>query len=1418
MITEIFAEWVARAPEALAVTCGGERVTYAELDARANRLAHALLAQGIGAGDRVGVCLPRGTEPVVALLGVLKAGAAAVPLDPEYPRERLEFMVHDAGLAVVLTAPTTEALMRQAGAPALVAVADAIGQPETAPVVAVFPQSPAYVFYTSGSTGRPKGVVLPHEGFVRVVRDPHFDIRASDVVSQLSTLSFDAGALEVWNALLNGAVLAVSVERMLSVGELGAFVRAHGVSVLWLTAGLFHEVVDADVRVFDGVRVVMSGGDALSPRHCRKVLAEVPGVRLVNVYGPTEVSIAASSHVIEGPVLLGGPVPDTRLWVLDGCLEPVGVGVEGELYVSGVGLAHGYGGRAGLTAGRFVAAPGGCGERMYRTGDVVRWTADGVLEFVRRADDQVKVRGFRVELGEVEEALAAHRDVSQAVAVVRTDARGIKRLVAYVVGNGVQSRQLAEFLGASLPAYMIPTAFVVVDGLPLTANGKVDRRALPEPDLSGLSEAEYVAPRTPVEEAVVGVFAEVLGVERVGVRDDFFRMGGDSIRAVQAVSRLRRVGLEVPVRELFDHPTAETLAVVVATVASSSAPAPAPVARRTEFPVSFPLSFAQARMWFAAEVDPEGTEHNTGGAVRIQGPLDVAALEAALQVLVVRHESLRTTFDTVDGRGVQIIHPPAQVALPVREATAEEAAAVLRTELETPFDLRTGPLLRPTLLRTAPDEHLLVLSMHHIVTDGWSVNVLARELSALYAGEFLPELPVQYADYTVRQRETLTPQVLDENLAYWRSQLAGAPVLDLPTDRPRPAVRTRAGSTYDVDLPAELFDRLAEVCRARGATLFMGLTAAVQLMLARTTGEQDVVLGTATIGRDRPEVEDVLGFFVNTLALRTRIDESVTGAELLAAVRGTVLDAFAHAEVPFDRVVDAVVTERDPSRTPLVQAMMVLQTRPWQADNVRGLRVEAADLPRQDAQFELTLEFWEQADGMRLSLNYNTDLFDAATVHGMARHLEEVLAALAGAPELPLSRIPRLTGPERALVLRDWARGADTPAGAVLTDVFAEQAARAPEAVALVHGDERTTYGDLDARTDRLAHALRAHGVGPETRVGVCLPRGTEPIVALLAVLKAGGVFVPLDTNYPAERLAYMVQDSGVELLLADASTVAAVPGTDVPVTLLGELEEFAAARFLPAQGPPQAALTPQSGAYVFYTSGSTGRPKGIVLPHAGVLRVVRDPRLGTTAADAVAQIATLSFDASALEIWSAFANGAALVVSTAGVLSVEELGALLHGQGVTVAWLTAGLFHEVVDTDVTVLDGLRLLMAGGDALAPHHCRTVLERLPHVRLLNGYGPTETTIFTAVHPVEAASVGAFVPIGAPLGRTGAYVLDDWLRPVPAGTAGELYVTGEGVARGYVGQPGLTAERFVASPFGGPGERMYRTGDVVRWLRD
>ncbi|MCX4863850.1 non-ribosomal peptide synthase/polyketide synthase [Streptomyces sp. NBC_00825] len=1419
VLPEVFGEWVVRTPDAPAVVCAGERVSYAELDARANRLAHALLDEGVVPGSRVGICLNRGIRPVVALLGVLKAGAAAVPLDPEYPLDRLEFMVADSGADVVLAeAATAETVVATGGRAVCWENLGLDTRHTTAPQVTLFAQSAAYVFYTSGSTGRPKGVVLPHEGFVRVVRDPNFGVCASDVVSQLSTLSFDAGALEVWGALLNGAALAVSVERVLSVEELGGFVRVHGVSVMWLTAGLFHEVVDADVRVLGGVRVVMAGGDALSSRHCRRVLDEVPGVRLVNVYGPTEVSIMATSHVVEGSVFLGGAALDTGVWVLDERLCPVGVGVEGELYVSGIGLAHGYGGRAGMTAGRFVALPGGSGERMYRTGDLVRWTAEGVLDFVGRVDDQVKVRGFRVELGEVEEVLAGFPGVSRAVVVVRGDAGGVKRLVAYAVvesgaGAGVDGSVLRGFLAGVLPDYMVPSVCVVVDGLPLTANGKVDRRALPEPDPVLLCGGEYVAPRGVREGVVVGVFAEVLGLERVGVRDDFFGLGGDSIRAVQVVSRLRRAGVVVPVRVLFDCRTAEGVAAAAGVAVDqvgdqvSGGVGLVPVGRGGVVP----LSFAQARVWFAAEIDPEGTEYNTGGAVRIRGPLDVTALESALGALVVRHESLRTTFATVDGQGVQVIHPATPVILTAADCAPEDVDRTVRGHQGTPFDLSTGPLLRPLLLRTAEDEHLLVLSMHHIVTDGWSMGVLLRELGELYAGRIPAELPVQYADYAVWQRRTLTGPVLDEGLAYWREQLAGAPVLDLPTDRPRPAVRTSNGANRRFVVPADTLARFSRTCEERGVTLFMGLVAAVQLVLSRHSGQHDVVVGTADSGRSQWELESQVGFFVNTLALRTRIDEAATGAELLASVRETVLDAFAHAAVPFDRVVDAVVSERDASRSPLVQAMVLLQSMPGGLGDFGGLRWSEHPLDTDAAQFDLLIAFEENGGELGGLVNYNTDLFDAATVDRIADHVFMVLAEWAE-PEAvarPVAAaVPTLTAHERTLILDEWNAPDAEPADVLgMAGLFDAQLARDPRQTAVVEGELALSYAELGARADRLAHALLDLGVGTDDVVGVCLPRGVRWLTALLAVARAGGVYVPLDPQYPADRLGFMAADAGMALILTDGATLDRVPEADVPVLRVdGELP--AAAAKLPAPSNPDA------GAYMIYTSGSTGRPKGVLVPHRGLagMAAAHQRALGLTVGSRLLQAVSPNFDVAMADVLSAWHAGATLVLPEPGPLAGEALGRVLREGRITHLEIPPAALQSVPDMELPELRGL---LVGGEAMSAEF---LARWAPGRTLRNVYGPTETTVtVTAGDPVRDFGADG-VPIGRPVAGARLYVLDTRLRPVPVGVAGELYIAGPGVARGYVRRFGLTAERFVASPFGGPGERMYRTGDVVRWLPD
>ncbi|MER7991211.1 amino acid adenylation domain-containing protein [Streptomyces noursei] len=1420
---DLFQARVAGWPDAPAVEHDGKVLGYAELAARADRLAAVLAARGAGPETRIGISMSRTTDLVVAVLAVLKAGSAYVPLDPHYPEDRLRYMAADSGISLVLTESALAGQLPFAGEVELLAVDELPGndgQADAGTAPAARSQAPlaaaAYVIYTSGSTGRPKGVVVSHEAMSSLVQwavSLGEDVFARTCFA--TSLNFDVSVFELFGTLAAGGV----VEVMRDVLELAERPGGWSGSLISAVPSALGAVLTEDGLDVTAGHVVLAGEAFPAALHDR-IGAVAPDAVIANIYGPTEATVYATGWFSDaeqapdgGSVPIGRPVAGKSLCVLDPWLRPVPAGVWGELYIGGQGMARGYHDRAALTAERFVADPVVPGARLYRTGDVVRWRSDGVLDYAGRSDDQVKIRGFRIELAEIEAVLTRQSVVAQAAVIAREDQPGVKRLAAYAVpasGALLDPEALRAKLAAVLPEYMVPATLTVLDALPLNANGKLDRRALPAPDLSALGQA-YTAPRTSGEALVAEVFGAVLGLDRVGALDDFFALGGDSILSIQVVSRLRRAGAEISVRQLFDHPTAAALAPLTGT------PGTADTIGRVPRDGALPLSSPQARMWFAAEHDGASVEYNSGRALRVRGPLDAEALRGALDALVARHESLRTTFDTVDGQGVQIIHPPVALDLPVLDCPAGGDAldTLVHQLLSDPFDVRTGPLLRPTLIRVGAEEHVLVLSMHHIVTDGWSLGLIRRELGELYAGRAVAELPVQYADFAVWQRERLTGQVLEEGLGYWREQLADAPVLELPTDRPRPAERSTRGASCQTVVPAGVVSRFTEVCQAQGVTLFMGLTAAVQLLLSRYSGQRDVVLGTVTAGRDRAELQDVVGFFVNTLALRTRIDESGTGAELLAAVRGTVLDAFAHAEVPFDRVVDAVVTERDPSRNPLVQAAISyekLSGAPAEAE-VDGLDWQDYALKSTTAQFDLTLDFGEVGGELLSNIVYNTDLFDEATVRRLSAHLLEILGAMAAGPRTPLRAMPRLTGAEHAEILGGWSDGAEGPAGRVLTEVFAEQVARTPDAVAVVCEDERLTYAELDVRANRLAHALRAHGVGPEVRVGVCLPRGTAPLVALLGVLKAGGVVVPLDPEYPADRLALMMSDSGLQALLATGDTREAVADAPAPVLLV---EELALTADPAHDAAPRVTLVPQNGAYVFYTSGSTGRPKGIVVPHAGVLRVARDPRLAFTADDVISQTATLSFDASALEIWSAFTNGATLVVSTARVLSVEELGGLVRAHGVTVLWVTTGLFHEVVDADVRMLRGLRMVMTGGDVLSPRHVQRVLDDAPEVRLVAAYGPTETTIFATVHLVDWTEQKPSVPIGTPLGQTRAYVLDAWLRPVPAGVAGELYLAGECVTRGYAGHPALTAGRYVANPYGP--NRMYRTGDVVRWLPD
>nr|ATU31794.1 NRPS [Streptomyces sp. KCB13F003] len=1432
----LFEAQAARRPAHPAVECGPVRLGYGEVDRRANQLAHRLVARGVRPETRVGVCVRRGPDLIVALLAVLKAGGAYVPLDPNYPAERLAFMVDDAGIALVISTADIDARPHHAPGTLLLDAPHQESTPDTPPAPGLLPDHTAYVLFTSGSTGTPKGVAVTHRG-IEVLGAAHaaaLDIDEGSRVLQFASPNFDVSIADMVQTWYAGATLVLPAGPAQAVGE--------ALADLLAGAAVTHAMIPPSVLAtvppveLPQLRGLATGGEPCPPE---LVARWARGRRMFNAYGPTEATVTATLHGplptdLTGPPGIGRAVDGVRVAALDERLRPVPEGGVGELCISGDGLARGYEGRAALTAERFVADPHGpAGSRMYRTGDLVRRLPDESYEFLGRADHQVKIRGLRVELGEIETALTEHGQVLQSV-VTLTTTTGTPQLLAHFVPLNPETSptaaDLRAHLSGRLPAHMVPAAFVAMDRLPLTPNGKVDRTALPAPAPG--ERPAYAAPRTDLEAALAEIWAEVLGVDDIGIEDDFFLAGGDSISVLRMAFQVnRRLGLTPATTALFDHPTIAGFAAHLTTSGhAEAAPALAPVNRHA----ALAASSAQRRLWFLDTYEPGGAAYNCATGLRLTGEPARPALAAALTALVARHEPLRTTFTEADGRVLQIIGEPTEVPLPVTDLTDVPAAdrdrrldRALRTEVSAPFDLRTGPVLRALLLRTAPTEHLLLLTAHHIAADAWSMDVMARELGVLYAAALdapdagperlldragLPPLPVQYADFAAWHNDRLQAPDLDGQLAYWQETLADVAPLELPTDRPRPAVRTSAGERHLFDLPADTVQALTALGHAQGCTLFAPLAAATQLLLARWSGQRDIALGTVDTGRDRAELADLVGFFVNTLVLRADVDESLTFQRFIARTRETVRAALEHAAVPFDRVVDAVLPERDPSRPPLIQAVLVLQNAPVGLPELPGIDATEHELPREAALFDLTMEFWQRPDGsLRGSVEYSTDLFDAATVERFARHLRTLLGELTEAPDRPMADARMLGAAETRRVLEDWNATERGIAPATLPALFAEQAARTPDAVALLHGDTRVTYAELDARTDRLARHLATRGVRPGDRVAVCLERGPELIGALLGILKAGAAYVPLDPKYPAARRQFMAADSDVTLLVTDRAHRDA-SGLDQVL-----VDDDRAAVDAEPRRPLAARITPDSGAYVIYTSGSTGTPKGTLTPHRAIDRVVRHtPYITLTEGDVVAQLASVSFDAATFEIWGALLNGATLAIAPPGVLAAPELGAFLSSHGVTTLWLTAGLFHEVVDADIDVLAGLRHLLAGGDALSARHCKAVLERLPGIALINGYGPTETTTFAAAGRLLPEHLAHdTVPLGRPIADTRLYVLDDRLRPVGQGIVGELYIAGEGLAQGYAGRPGPSAERFVADPFGAPGTRMYRTGDLVRW---
>ncbi|MBR7671820.1 amino acid adenylation domain-containing protein [Streptomyces daliensis] len=1445
-VPELFAGWAASTPGVVAVRCGDQVLSYGELEERSNRLGRYLTGLGVGRESRVGLCLPRGVEMVVGMLGVWKAGGAYVPLDPEYPADRLAYMVSDSAATVVLATGETVAQVEGGAASVVVLddrdVATAIASESSEPSsVSLVPEQLAYVIYTSGSTGRPKGVAVAHGGVANLaeVMRPVLGVEEGVTALQFASFSFDAAVLDVAVTLGGGGTLAVaSSEERLEPQALAAMIREAGVSVASVVPSLLGVLEPESVP---GVENWVLGAERLSADLAARWRAQS---RVWNTYGPTEATVITTATLLaegitaqDAPPAIGGPIGNAQVFVLDGFLRPVPPGVTGELYVAGAGLARGYVGRPDLTAERFVANPFVSGGRMYRSGDLARWTEQGLLEFAGRADEQVKIRGFRVEPGEIESVVASHPEVSQAAVVVREDRPGDKRLVAYVVPvteGALDTAKLLEFAGERLPEYMVPTSVLTLDVLPLTVNGKLDRASLPAPDLA---TREGRAPATPTEEVLAGLFGEVLGLERVNAEESFFELGGDSLLAMRLIARLRSVlDTEVSIRELFGAPTVAGVARLIDGTETRGRVVLQPRTR----PEVLPLSFAQQRMWLLNRMQEAGpgaaAAYNLPMALRISGELNVAALEAALNDVADRHETLRTVFPDVEGVPRQRIlegeaaHPP----LTVVDTDEEHVEESLAERARRPFDVSTDLPWRVTLLRITPTDHVLLIVAHHIASDGWSMGVLARDMEAAYAARSADAepgwdaLPVQYADYALWQREVLGELEDEESLAsaqlgYWREALAGAPQeLTLPADRPRPAVPSFRSGSVPMGVDARTHARLVDVAGRGRATMFMVVHAAMSVLLSRMGAGEDIPLGTPIAGRGDAKLEDLAGFFVNTLVLRADLSGDPSFVDLLERVRETDLAAYAHQDVPFERLVDELNPTRTMSRNPLFQVMLALANVPeaeWELANLRVQPVRSVSEP--PARFDLSVTLGERYDaegapaGLGGGILYAADLFDEATAQALSDRLARVLEQVAANPKIRLSDIDVLSPSERSSVVELWNDTARAVSARTVPELFAGWAASAADAVAVRSGDQALSYGELEARANQLGRYLRGLGVGRESRVGLCLPRGVEMVVGMLGVWKAGGAYVPLDPEYPVDRLVYMVADSAATVVLATGETVAQVAGDTVPVVAL-DAPAVAAAVAAESSESLEVSLAPEQLAYVIYTSGSTGRPKGVAVAHGGVanLAEVMRPVLGVSQGTVALQFASFSFDAAVLDVAVTLGGGGTLAVASSEErLEPQALAAMIRDAGVSVASVVPSLLGVLEPGSVP---GVENWVLGAERLSAD---LAAKWRAQSRVWNTYGPTEATVITTATLLAEGITSDDAPpaIGAPIGNAQVFVLDDFLKPAPVGAVGELYVSGAGLARGYNGRPDLTAERFVANPFV-QGGRMYRSGDLARWTAD
>ncbi|GJL59956.1 MAG: hypothetical protein NPIRA03_28130 [Nitrospirales bacterium] len=1443
-IHDLFESHATKNPDTPAVRSEEEVLNYRELDRRANQLARRLRGFGVGPEVRVGLCFERSTDLVIGLLAVLKAGGAYVPLDPKLPHARMSYMLANSHAQVVLTQMQWSDVFAEQEMVCLCLDRDwpEISALDDAPVVCgVRPDNLAYVIYTSGSTGHPKGVAVEHRQLVHYISGVLDRLSLDDDASfaTVSTVGADLGNTSIFGALCSGRTLHVlATDRGFDPDAMAEYMHTHDVGVLKITPTHLLGLLDAakPERVLPR-RCLILGGEPVRTDLINTIRRLSSDCMIVNHYGPTETTVGVLIHQVEHSsgseacVPLGRPLPNVQAYILDKDFQPTPIGLPGELYIAGNGLARGYLQWSGLTAERFLPnpftrQPGG---RLYRTGDRARYAADGTIEFLGRGDHQVKFRGFRIELQEIESHLRNESEIKDAVVIVRESADRTPQLVAYLVASpALDLAALRSRLGQTLPEYMIPSTIVVLPSLPLTFNGKVDRTALPAIEENSMTgRQEYVAPRNEIETRLAEIWAEVLRVEQVSIYDNFFDLGGDSIVSLQVIARARKREIILTPKQLFECPIIAELA-VLATFQHTD---PRPLLKNVDRTQPLLLSYAQQRLWFLWQMDPGSAAYNISNAVRLMGGLRIQALQQALDMIVRRHETLRTNFCEESGQVCQVIHEAKPVNLVVKDLSGcsstereERVLALAEEEEMAPFDLEHGPLLRVVLLRLAETEHVLVMTMHHIVSDGWSMNVLVEEFVRLYEAYSqgvepgLPALTIQYADYAQWQRSWLESGELGRQLEYWKGRLNQLPpMLELPTDRVRPAVQQYEGATYEFEVDEELTGKLKVLAKESNVTPFMFLLAAFNVLLFRYTGKTDILVGVPIANRGPADTEGLIGIFVNSLVHRADLRGNPRFQDVLQRVKTVALEAQEHQDLPFERLVEVINPQRNLSHHPLFQVMYNHQWRKHEAlHELTDLRIEGLASESHITQFDLTLNTEESAGQFFMSWTYSTNLFDQSTVERLARHWGHLLKGIVKNPSERIENLPLLDEIEYGQVVREWDHTClDNLSDRCLHELFEEQVELYPGNVAVVCKGQSLTYAELNVRANRLAKKLVKLGVGSDMLVALCVERSLEAVVALLGVLKAGGAYVPIDPDCPMERIAFMLADSQAAVLLTRKDLSQSLPPGHAPVICLDEEE---AAMPSDVEGERIIKKIPSDSlAYAIYTSGSTGRSKGVMISHRSAVSFLlsMQEQLAPTERDSLLAVTSLSFDIALLELFLPLMVGAKVILADRETVhDGTRLIELLAGSGPSFMQATPATWRMLLDAGWEGMSGLKVL-CGGEAMTTDLAAQMLKR--GVRLWNVYGPTETTVWSTIHPVEYAA--GPICIGRPIANTGIYILDGSLQPVPVGVPGELYIGGLGLARGYWNRQGLTAERFIPDPFGTrAGGRLYRTGDVGRWLPD